>query len=69
MTMNLGSYVVLCGVAGFNSQKMTMNLGSDVVLCRVQLIDSRVHACLYFVAPNGHGLRQLDIEVILNILN
>jgi hypothetical protein len=40
-----------------------MNLGSDVVLCRVQLIDSRVHACLYFVAPNGHGLRQLDIEV------
>ncbi|ESN94549.1 hypothetical protein HELRODRAFT_185119 [Helobdella robusta] len=24
--------------------------------------DTRVHCCLYFISPNGHGLRQLDIE-------
>ena len=24
--------------------------------------DTRVHACLYFVAPSGHGLKPLDIE-------
>ena len=24
--------------------------------------DLRVHACLYFIAPNGHGLKQLDID-------
>lgn len=24
--------------------------------------DSRVHACLYFIAPSGHGLKPLDIE-------
>jgi len=24
--------------------------------------DERVHACLYFIAPSGHGLKPLDIE-------
>lgn len=24
--------------------------------------DSRVHVCLYFIAPSGHGLKPLDIE-------
>ncbi|CAH1778562.1 unnamed protein product [Owenia fusiformis] len=24
--------------------------------------DSRVHCCLYFIAPNGHGLKPLDVE-------
>lgn len=24
--------------------------------------DHRVHCCLYFIAPSGHGLKQLDIE-------
>uniref|UniRef100_A0A1B6DNI7 Septin-type G domain-containing protein n=1 Tax=Clastoptera arizonana TaxID=38151 RepID=A0A1B6DNI7_9HEMI len=24
--------------------------------------DSRVHCCLYFVAPSGHGLKPLDVE-------
>jgi septin 7 len=31
---------------------------------RIQLVDSRVHACLYFIAPSGHGLRQLDIQTM-----
>lgn len=29
---------------------------------RNKLIDSRVHACLYFVQPTGHALRPIDIE-------
>jgi septin 7 len=29
---------------------------------RKPLPDSRVHCCLYFVAPSGHGLKPLDIE-------
>lgn len=24
--------------------------------------DTRVHCCLYFVAPSGHGLKPLDVE-------
>ncbi|CAG5095341.1 Oidioi.mRNA.OKI2018_I69.XSR.g14143.t1.cds [Oikopleura dioica] len=28
--------------------------------CKIQ--DTRVHCCLYFIAPSGHGLKPLDIE-------
>jgi cell division control protein 12 len=31
---------------------------------RVGKIDMRVHACLYFIRPTGHGLKPLDIEVM-----
>ena len=26
--------------------------------------DTRVHACLYFISPTGHGLKPLDIEFL-----
>ena len=29
---------------------------------RESLPDSRVHACLYFIAPSGHGLKRVDVE-------
>ncbi|XP_042214713.1 septin-7-like isoform X2 [Homarus americanus] len=29
---------------------------------RTQISDSRVHCCLYFIAPSGHGLKPLDVE-------
>ncbi|KAK8778542.1 hypothetical protein V5799_020116 [Amblyomma americanum] len=29
---------------------------------RVPFHDSRVHCCLYFIAPSGHGMKTLDIE-------
>merc|ERR1712227_990141 len=28
----------------------------------VHIPDTRVHACLYFIAPSGHGLKPIDIE-------
>jgi hypothetical protein len=37
-----------------------LNAESRVV--RRQIADSRVHCCLYFVAPSGHGLKPLDVE-------
>ena len=27
-------------------------------------LDDRVHCCLFFIAPNGHGLRPLDIAAM-----
>ncbi|KAK2578670.1 hypothetical protein KPH14_012159 [Odynerus spinipes] len=33
-------------------------------LNRKNIQDNRVHCCLYFIPPYGHGLRQLDIEVL-----
>jgi cell division control protein 12 len=31
---------------------------------RVSKLDLRVHACLYFIRPTGHGLKPLDIEIM-----
>ncbi|GIY78326.1 septin-4 [Caerostris darwini] len=31
-------------------------------LNRKNIVDNRVHCCLYFISPYGHGLRQLDVE-------
>lgn len=28
------------------------------------LIDNRIHCCLYFITPSGHGLKSLDVEVM-----
>ncbi|KAG8900499.1 Cell division control protein 3 [Tulasnella sp. 417] len=29
---------------------------------RQKMVDNRVHACLYFIQPTGHTLKQIDIE-------
>lgn len=31
---------------------------------RRNIQDNRVHCCLYFVPPYGHGLRQMDIDFL-----
>ncbi|XP_014271981.1 septin-4 isoform X5 [Halyomorpha halys] len=33
-------------------------------LNRKNIQDNRVHCCLYFIPPYGHGLRQIDIETM-----
>ncbi|XP_026677683.1 septin-5 isoform X2 [Diaphorina citri] len=33
-------------------------------LNRKNIVDNRVHCCLYFIPPYGHGLRQIDIETM-----
>ena len=35
---------------------------SSVFNVIVIFLISRVHACLYFIAPSGHGLKALDVE-------
>ncbi|PLB46040.1 Septin B [Aspergillus steynii IBT 23096] len=31
---------------------------------RTNIIDNRIHACVYFIQPTGHSLKPLDIEVM-----
>uniref|UniRef100_A0A0B7A3J7 Septin-type G domain-containing protein n=1 Tax=Arion vulgaris TaxID=1028688 RepID=A0A0B7A3J7_9EUPU len=33
-------------------------------LNRRNIVDNRVHCCLYFISPYGHGLRQIDIQAM-----
>lgn len=39
--------------------------------CRVRrnphFEDGRVHACLYFILPTGHGLREFDVDVMTTL--
>ncbi|XP_072317417.1 septin-7-like isoform X1 [Eucyclogobius newberryi] len=37
-------------------------LNSESRVNRRRMPDSRIHCCLYFIAPSGHGLKPLDIE-------
>ena len=37
-------------------------LDAETRVNRVSLPDTRVHVCLYFIAPSGHGLKPLDVE-------
>ncbi|KAI8916883.1 Septin-domain-containing protein [Entophlyctis helioformis] len=36
---------------------------------RKKIVDTRVHACIYFIAPTGHSLRPLDIEFMKRLAN
>jgi len=37
-------------------------LDAETRVNRVEMPDARVHSCLYFIAPSGHGLKPLDVE-------
>uniref|UniRef100_A0A8C2XNQ4 Septin n=1 Tax=Cyclopterus lumpus TaxID=8103 RepID=A0A8C2XNQ4_CYCLU len=37
-------------------------LNAESRVNRRSMPDNRVHCCLYFIAPSGHGLKPLDIE-------
>ena len=36
-------------------------LAEETRVERARLPDTRVHACLFFLPPNGHGLKNIDI--------
>ena len=49
-------------VISFVEDQYEQFLDAETRVNRVQMPDSRVHACLYFIAPSGHGLKPLDVE-------
>ncbi|XP_078720021.1 septin-7-like [Lampetra fluviatilis] len=44
-------------------------LNAESRVNRRPMPDSRVHVCLYFIAPSGHGLKALDIEFMKRLHN
>ncbi|CAG5131162.1 unnamed protein product, partial [Candidula unifasciata] len=38
-------------------------------LNRRNILDNRVHCCLYFISPYGHGLRQIDVQTMKKLHN
>ncbi|XP_073421868.1 septin-5-like [Dendrobates tinctorius] len=51
-------------VADYIDQQFEQYFRDESGLNRKNLQDTRVHCCLYFLSPLGHGLRPLDIEFL-----
>ncbi|XP_072909766.1 septin-5-like isoform X3 [Hemitrygon akajei] len=49
-------------VADYLDQQFEQYFRDESGLNRKNIVDNRVHCCLYFVSPFGHGLRPLDVE-------
>ena len=49
-------------ITNFVDEQYEKFLQAETRVNRVELPDTRVHVCLYFIAPSGHGLKPLDIE-------
>ena len=49
-------------VVEYVEQQFDKFLEAETRIKRESLPDSRVHACLYFIAPSGHGLKRMDVE-------
>ncbi|KAL8591720.1 Septin-7 [Nucella lapillus] len=49
-------------VTDFIDSKYEEYLNAESRVNRSVMPDTRVHCCLYFIAPTGHGLKPLDVE-------
>uniref|UniRef100_A0ABM5EMV1 Septin-5-like isoform X3 n=1 Tax=Pogona vitticeps TaxID=103695 RepID=A0ABM5EMV1_9SAUR len=49
-------------VADYVDQQFEQYFRDESGLNRKNIQDNRVHCCLYFISPFGHGLRPLDVE-------
>lgn len=49
-------------VIEFVENKYEEYLTAESRVHRKAIPDTRVHCCLYFIAPSGHGLKPLDVE-------
>lgn len=45
-------------------QRFDSYLDAENKVNRMNVVDNRVHACVYFIQPTGHSLKPLDIEVM-----
>ncbi|XP_076025052.1 septin-5-like isoform X2 [Genypterus blacodes] len=50
------------GIEDYIEQQFEQYFRDESGLNRKNIQDNRVHCCLYFVSPFGHGLRPLDVE-------
>lgn len=49
-------------IIDYVEQRYEEYLNGESRVHRKSMPDSRVHCCLYFISPNGHGLKPLDVE-------
>ncbi|KAJ7760652.1 putative cell division control protein CDC3 [Mycena maculata] len=50
-------------------QRFDAYLSQEHRVRRAKIVDTRVHACIYFIQPTGHSLKQIDIEFMRRLHN
>ncbi|KIW08738.1 hypothetical protein, variant 2 [Verruconis gallopava] len=45
-------------------QRFDAYLDAENRVNRMNIVDNRIHACVYFIQPTGHSLKPLDVEVM-----
>jgi len=45
-------------------QRFDNYLDAENRVNRLNIVDNRIHACVYFIQPTGHSLKPLDVEVM-----
>jgi septin 7 len=45
-------------------QRYDAYLDAENKVNRMNIVDNRIHACVFFIQPTGHSLKPLDIEVM-----
>jgi len=45
-------------------QRFDAYLEAENKVNRTNIVDNRIHACVYFIQPTGHSLKPLDVEVM-----
>lgn len=58
-------------VVEYINQQFENYLQEELKICRslFSYHDTRIHACLYFISPTGHGLKSLDLKTMKNLDN
>lgn len=65
---NVSNEVCVTELATFLEQQFDLVLAEETKVHRnPRFQDTRVHLCIYFIEPTGHGLRELDVATMLKI--
>ncbi|ODQ82797.1 hypothetical protein BABINDRAFT_29672 [Babjeviella inositovora NRRL Y-12698] len=66
---NINNEVCTREVINYLKQQFDLVLAEETKVRRnPKFVDSRVHVCLYFITPTGHGLREIDVECMKKLL-
>jgi septin 1 family protein len=65
---NFDNNICINEICNFLEQQFDYVLAEETKVRRnPRFEDTRVHACLYFIEPTGHGLRELDVQTMSKI--
>ncbi|ODV84964.1 hypothetical protein CANARDRAFT_169116 [[Candida] arabinofermentans NRRL YB-2248] len=65
---NINNEICTSEIIHFLEQQFDLVLGEETRVRRnPRFEDTRVHVCLYFITPTGHGLRELDVETMKSL--